>query len=289
MGEVPIMTSLGGKTIVITGATSGIGRQTALRLAGMGARLALVGRDRDRGEVARAAIRAQSPDCDVALFTADLSSMTEIRRLAGELLAALPRIDVLVNNAGAMFQERSLTVDGFERTFALNHMAYFLLTELLRERLIASAPARVVVVASEAHRRATLDLSDLQSERNYSGWQAYCRSKLANVLFARALARRLAGTGVTAHSLHPGFVDSRFGDAFGGMFGWGFGVAKKLFAITPERGAATSVHLATADGLVSGGYYVDCAPATPSPAGRDDAAADRLWDCTLALADAQGW
>jgi NAD(P)-dependent dehydrogenase (short-subunit alcohol dehydrogenase family) len=281
------MSSLDGKTIVITGATSGIGLQTALRLAAMGARLALVGRDRNRGEAARDAIRAQSPDCHIALFTADLTSLSEVRRLAGELLATLPKIDVLVNNAGAMFQERALTVDGFERTFALNHMAYVLLTELLRERLIASAPARVVVVASEAHRRATLDFSDLQNEKNFSGWQAYCRSKLANILFTRELARRLAGTGVTAHSLHPGFVDSRFGDAFGGVFGWGFGVAKKLFAITPVRGAQTSVHLATADGLVSGGYYVNCAPATPSSAGRDDAAAERLWVDTLALAFTQ--
>lgn len=282
------MTSLAGKTVVITGATSGIGFQTALRLARMGARVALVGRDRERGDATRAVIRAQCRDGDVTVFTADLSSMAQTRRVAGELLASLPAIDVLVNNAGAMFQERSLTVDGFERTFALNHMAYFLLTELLRERLAASAPARIVVVASEAHRRSTLDFSDLQSERDYSGWRAYCRSKLANILFTRELARRLAGSGVTAHCLHPGFVASGFGDEAGGMFGWGFGLAKRLFAITPERGAATSVHVALAEGLESGGYYVNCATATPSQAARDDVAAARLWEATARLAVTQG-
>lgn len=277
------MTDLSGKTIVITGATSGIGFQTALRLAQMGARLALVGRDQARGEAARTAIGRQVPGADIAVFTADLSSMAQTRRLGGELLAALPRIDVLINNAGAMFGRRSVTAEGLERTFALNHMGYFLLTDLLRERLIASAPSRVVVVASEAHRRATLDFADLQTERSYSGWRAYCRSKLANILFTRALARRLVGTGVAAHCLHPGFVASRFGDGFPGLFGVGFGLAKRLFAIRMEEGAETPVHVSVADGLASGGYYVRCAPASPSPAGRNDEAAERLWHDTVRI------
>lgn len=281
------MTSLTGKTIVVTGATSGIGFQTALRLAALGARLALVGRDRPRGEAARAAIQQQTPGCDVAVFTADLSSIAETRRLAGELLIALPKIDVLINNAGAIFPRRSLTVDGLERTFALNHMAYFLLTDLLRERLVASSPARIVVVASEAHRTAALDFSDLQNEHGYGGWRAYRRSKLANILFTRALARRLAGTGVSVHCLHPGFVASRFGDETGGVFALGIGLAKKLFAITPEQGALTSVHVTVADDLISGSYYVNRALATPSPAAQDDAAAERLWGCTVSLAGLQ--
>jgi NAD(P)-dependent dehydrogenase (short-subunit alcohol dehydrogenase family) len=281
------MTSLAGKTVVITGATSGIGLQTALRLAALGARLALVGRDRARGEAARAAIQRQTPGCEIALFTADLAAMAETRRLAGELLAVLPRIDILINNAGAIFARRSLTVDGLERTFALNHMAYFLLTDLLRERLVASAPSRIVVVASEAHRRAGLDFSDLQCERRYGGWRAYCRSKLANILFTRELARRLAGTGVTAHCLHPGFVASRFGDEPGGVFGFGIGIAKRLFAVPPERGAQTSVHVAMADDLVSGGYYVDSALTTPSIAAQDNAAAAQLWHRTADLAETQ--
>jgi NAD(P)-dependent dehydrogenase (short-subunit alcohol dehydrogenase family) len=278
------MTDLTGKIIVVTGATSGIGYETALRLARMGARLAIVGRDRNRGEAARRALAREVTAADIAVFTADLSSMAETRRLAGELLAALPRIDVLVNNAGAMFARRALTAEGLERTFALNHMAYFLLTDLLRERLVASAPSRVVVVASEAHRRASLDLDDLQTERNYGGWYAYCRSKLANILFTRELARRLTGTGVGAHCLHPGFVASGFDDGNKGVFHFGFGLAKRLFAIPVEAGARTSVHVAVADGLVDGGYYVKSALASPSAAAKDDDAALRLWQGTARLA-----
>jgi NAD(P)-dependent dehydrogenase (short-subunit alcohol dehydrogenase family) len=278
------MMKLAGKTVVITGATSGIGYETALRLARMGARLAIVGRDRNRGEAAGRALTREVATADIGVFTADLSSMAETRRLAGELLAALPRIDVLVNNAGAMFASRALTTEGLERTFALNHMGCFLLTDLLRERLVASAPSRVVVVASEAHRRASFDLDDLQSERNYGGWHAYCRSKLANILFTRELARRLTGTGVGAHCLHPGFVASGFDDGNKGVFHFGFGLAKRLFAISVEQGAQTPVHVAVADGLVAGGYYVKCALSSPSAAAQDDEVAQRLWRGTARLA-----
>jgi NAD(P)-dependent dehydrogenase (short-subunit alcohol dehydrogenase family) len=271
---------LAGKTFVITGATSGIGLETALRLAERGARLALVGRDRRRGEAALAAVRQRASGCDIQIHYADLMRLGEVRRLAFDLLSALPRIDVLLNNAGAIFRERQETADGLERTFALNHMAYFLLTDLLRDRLVESAPARVVNVASEAHRGARLDFADLQNARNYTGWSAYRRSKLANILFTRQLARRLEGTGVTANCLHPGFVASRFGDETGGLFRLGLSWAKSLFAISPEQGARTSVHVATAPepGITSGRYYVKSKPATPSPAALDDVAAVRLWD-----------
>jgi NAD(P)-dependent dehydrogenase (short-subunit alcohol dehydrogenase family) len=281
------MTGMAGKTVVVTGATSGIGRQTALRLAGMGARVALVGRDARRGEAARAAIAEEVPGADIMVFTADLAAMAETRRLAGELLGALPKIDVLINNAGAMFSRRVVTADGLERTFALNHMGGFLLTSLLRERLVASAPSRVVVVASEAHRRAQLDLADLQTRNRYSGWIAYCRSKLANILFTRELARQLAGTGVGAHCLHPGFVASGFGDNADGPFGLVFGAAKRLLAISVEQGADTPVYVASADGMVSGGYYVKSAPVEPAAAALDDDAAASLWQATTRLAGLQ--
>jgi len=276
-----------GKTCVITGATSGIGLAAAVALAERGADLALVGRDRARGEATLARVRAAAPGARATLHYADLLRRSEVRRLGADLLAAYPRIDVLVNNAGALFRDRDVTEDGLERTFALNHMAYFLLTQLLRERLAASAPARVVSVASRAHQQVSgLDLDDLNLERHYSGWTAYCRSKLANILFTRALARRLAGTGVTANCLHPGFVASRFGDNNRGAFRSGFGIAKQLFAISEVRGAETIVYLASDPGVAatSGGYFASSKPATPSAAAHDDRAAERLWEMSAKLA-----
>jgi NAD(P)-dependent dehydrogenase (short-subunit alcohol dehydrogenase family) len=209
---------------------------------------------------------------------ADLSRLDEVRSL-GARLAALPRIDVLINNAGAMFQRRQITPDRLERTFALNHLAYFVLTDLLRDRLIESAPARIVNVASEAHRGAKLHFDDLQSEHNYRGFAAYGRSKLCNILFTRELARRLQGTGVTANCLHPGFVASRFGDDNGGLFRIGIGIAKRLLAISLEDGAATSIHLASAPEVEgrTGLYFDKCKPATPSAAAQDDTVAQELW------------
>lgn len=275
-----------GKTCVITGATSGIGLAAAEALAARGASLALIGRDRARGEAALTRLRAAASGVRVSMHYADLLRMSEVRRLGAELLAAYPRLDVLVNNAGALFQRREVTEDGLERTFALNHMAYFLLTQLLRERLAASAPARVVSVASRAHQQARgLDLDDLNLERGYRGWTAYCRSKLANILFTRELARRLAGTGVTANCLHPGFVASRFGDNNRGAFRWGIGFAKRLFAISEARGAETIVYLASdpAVAAITGGYFADSRPATPSHAGQDDATAARLWEISANL------
>jgi NAD(P)-dependent dehydrogenase (short-subunit alcohol dehydrogenase family) len=274
-----------GKLCVITGATSGIGFEAACALARQGAILALTGRDKERGEATLARLRAATPDVRAAMHYADLSSMAEVRRLGAELLAAYPRIDVLINNAGGLFREREVTADGLERTFALNHMAYFLLTHALRDRLAASTPARVINVASRAHVGVRLDFDDLNGERQYDGWTAYRRSKLANILFTRELARRLAGTGVTATCLHPGFVASRFGDNNRGAFRWAFALAK-FTAISPRRGAETIVYLASAPEAAgaTGGYFARSAPAIPSEAARDDGAARRLWQASVAIA-----
>ncbi len=279
-----------GKVCVITGATSGIGLIAAERLAAHGARLVLIGRDPARGETALARIRQRVPGAQLAIRYADLSLLAEMERLAAEIAAAEPCIDVLVNNAGAMFSRRSVTADGLERTFALNHMAYFLMSNRLRDCLAAAAPSRIVSVASAAHRGNTLDFSDLQYEQNYRGFTAYGRSKLANILFTRELARRLAGTGVTANCLHPGFVATRFGDNNGGLIRLGIGVAKNFFAISPEKGAETIVYLATSPEVAgtTGGYFAKSRPATPTAAAQDDAAARRLWEDSAKIAGLPG-
>lgn len=274
------------KTCVITGATDGIGLEAAMRLGALGARLVLVGRNREKGERALQRLRARVPGVLVELHYADLSRRGEILRLAPELLRAAPRIDVLVNNAGAFFARRDMTEDELERTFALNHIGYFLLTHLLRERLVASAPARIVNVASEAHRNATLDLDDLQCANRYSGWLAYQRSKLCNILFTRELARRLVGTGVTANCLHPGFVATSFGDNNAGWFRIGFGLAKRFSAISIERGAETPVYVASSaeiEGL-SGRYFDKCRERAPNAAAQDDVTAAKLWEASVKLA-----
>lgn len=277
------MGDLTGKTIVITGATSGIGLCAALALARQGADLVLVGREPARGEAAVAAVAGEPGGATARFVQADLLRRDELHRLAA-ILSALPRIDVLLNNAGAIFHRRAVTADGLERTFALNHMAYFTLTALLRERLAASAPARVVNVASEAHRGASLDFADLQNE-SYSWWRAYQRSKLCNILFTRELARRLGGTGVTANCLHPGFVATRIGDDTGGVLRLATRVAKRLFALSPEAGAATPVYLASSSDVAetSGAYFIARSPAAPSSAAQDDAAARRLWEASARI------
>jgi NAD(P)-dependent dehydrogenase (short-subunit alcohol dehydrogenase family) len=279
-----------GKVIVITGATSGIGQVAAERLAGMGARVVLVARDEARGEAALARLAEHAPGMAHSIHYADLSRLAETTRVAAEIAAAEPRIDVLINNAGALFNARRLTADGIERTFALNHMAYFALTHGLRERLTASAPARVVNVASEAHRRATLDFQDLQSKAAYGGFKVYGRSKLCNILFTRELARRLTGTGVTANCLHPGFVATRFGDESGGLLSYGVRFAK-LFAISPEKGADTIIYLASLPEVaqVSGSYFYKRRPATPSSAAQNDNDARRLWAESERLAGIERW
>jgi NAD(P)-dependent dehydrogenase (short-subunit alcohol dehydrogenase family) len=268
-----------GKTCIITGA-SGIGLATAARLGALGARLVLVGHDHDKGEGALARLRASMPGIVVEMHYADLSRPDELLRLAKALLSTAPRIDVLLNNAGALFARRETAPDGLERTFALNHMGYFRLTALLWARLIASAPARIVNVASEAHRGVRLDFNDLQSVRGYSGWKAYQRSKLANILFTRELAHRLRGTGVTANCLHPGFVATRFGDNNGGVWRLRIAIGKLIAAIPVERGAETPLYVASSPQLdgVTSAYFDKCRERAPDAAAQDDRIAAQLWE-----------
>jgi NAD(P)-dependent dehydrogenase (short-subunit alcohol dehydrogenase family) len=268
-----------GKTCVITGATAGIGFETAAQLGALGARLVLVGRDVNKGEAALAQLRSRIPGVTAEMHYADLARPDEILRLSRTLLSSAPRIDVLLNNAGAIFARRETTPDGLERTFALNHMGYFRLTALLRPRLISSAPARIINVASEAHRGARLNIDDLQSASGYSGWKAYQRSKLANILFTRELARQLHGTGVTANCLHPGFVATNFGNNNRGIWRFSIAVAKSVGAISVERGAVTPVYLASASdiGSTTGKYFRKCRERSPDDLATDDAAAARLW------------
>ncbi len=275
-----------GKTCIVTGATAGIGLEAAVRLGALGARLVLVGRNRDKGETALRLIRARAPRVEAEMFYADLARSDEIARIAPELLRAAPRIDVLLNNAGAFFARREVTSEGLERTFALNHMGYFRLTALLRERILASAPARIVNVASGAHRKAELDFDDLQCAQNYTGWKAYQRSKLCNILFTRELARQLAGSGVTANALHPGFVATSFGDNNRGFVRLAVGLAKRFSAISIERGAETPVFVASAPEVaaVSGRYFYESRECAPSKAAQDDRAAARLWAESVKLA-----
>jgi NAD(P)-dependent dehydrogenase (short-subunit alcohol dehydrogenase family) len=284
------MASLAGKTVVVTGGTGGLGWQTALALAAMDARLVLIGRDPARGEAALDYLRRQSAGAAVEAHYADLSGLDGVRGIAATLGEKLDRIDVLVNNAGAIFNRREVTEDGLERTFALNHMGYFLLTLLLWDKLLRSAPARIVNVASEAHRGARLDFADLQSSKRYGGWKAYRRSKLCNILFTRELARRLAGSGVTANCVHPGFCATGIGNNTSGWFRRGVRLAKRLFAIPPERGARTLIYAAAAPELadVNGAYFIDCRPATPSPEAQDDESARRLWEASARIAGPGG-
>jgi NAD(P)-dependent dehydrogenase (short-subunit alcohol dehydrogenase family) len=276
-----------GKTIVATGATSGIGAAAVLALAGMGARIVVIARDEARAKATMRKLEATAPGLDHRLHLADLSRMAETRKVGAAIAASEPRIDVLINNAGAIFSNRRVTPEGLELTFALNHMAYFVLTEALRERLIATAPARVVSTSSIAHERASLDFGDLQSAKGYGGLKVYSRSKLANILFTRELARRLAGTGVTANCLHPGVVATRFGESSGGMAELLIPFLRPFF-ISAEKGADTIVYLASSPQVAdtTGGYFIKRRIAEPSAAARDDAAAKRLWIESEKLANA---
>jgi NAD(P)-dependent dehydrogenase (short-subunit alcohol dehydrogenase family) len=281
---------LAGRTCLVTGATSGLGQETAIGLARLGAHVILVGRSASRGERARAEVGARSGNPRVDLLLADLSVQAEVRRLAAEVLERAPRLDVLVNNAGVMNLSRTLTADGLEATFAVNHLAYFLLSNLLLPRLAASAPARIVNVASDAHRFGKLDLGDLQSERAYGGlpvvgaMRVYAMTKLANLLFTDELARRTRGSGVTVNAVHPGFVASRLGSNNGA-------VARAVifllrpFALSPAQGAETSIHVASAPELegVTGRYFARSREAEPSGAARDRTLAGKLWDASARL------
>ena len=277
--------SMKGTTVVITGATSGIGEVGACRLAAQGARIVFIARDAERAAATLSRLQALSPQVQHVHHLADLSSLAEMKRVAQTIAAREPVIDVLINNAGAMFARRELTSDALERTFALNHMAYFVITNLLLPQLQAAPAGRIVSTASDAHRGARLDFDDLQSERGYSALGAYGRSKLMNILFTRELARRLSGTHVTANCLHPGFVATRFGDHNAGLMALGFRFAKR-FALTPEQGAQTLVYLASSAEVaaVSGRYFARCATAMPRPQAQSDADAQRLWGLSARLA-----
>jgi NAD(P)-dependent dehydrogenase (short-subunit alcohol dehydrogenase family) len=279
---------MNGKTIVATGATSGIGEAAVLALAGLGARIVFVARDEARAQATMRKLEAKAPGLGHRTHLADLSSMADTRKAGAAIAASEPRIDVLINNAGALFSERRVTPEGLELTFALNHMAYFVLTEALRDNLIASAPARIVSTSSAAHQGATLDFGDLQSARGYGGLKVYGRSKLANILFTRELARRLAGTGVTANCLHPGVVATRFGSSSGGLMGRLIPFLRPFF-ISPEKGADTIVYLASSPEVVrtTGEYFVNRKVAQPSATARDDGAATRLWEASETLAGAR--
>ena len=283
MGETP-GGPMAGKTVVVTGATAGIGKATAMGLATMGANLAITGRDRERTECAAREVRAAGRG-QVDVFVADLSSQAEVRRLAGEVLQTCPRIDVLVNNVGGYWNTRHVTADGLEHTFALNHLAPFLLTSLLLDRLKQSAPARVVTVSSNAHTTGQVDFDDLQGERSYSGSRAYSQSKLANVLFTYELARRLQSIDVTANSLHPGVVNTSFGAEDPGSLQRLIIPFVRPFLKAPEQGAATSIHLASSPDLeqVTGRYFANSKPKRSSKRSYDEATAARLWQVSTDL------
>src|SRR5438067_1568910 len=274
-----------GKTVLVTGGTGGIGKATALGLARLGARVGITGRDIARAEAAAAQIRTASTNPAVDAFAADLSSQTHVRRLAREVLDLYPRLDVLVNNVGGFWTHRHVTADGLEHTFALNHLAPFLLTSLLLDRLKASAPARIVTVASGAHTLGRLNFDDLQGELKYSGQRAYNASKLANVMFTYELARRLQGSGVTATVLHPGVVRTAFGAEDQAAFFTILSPLIRPFLKTAAQGAATSIYLASSPQVegVTGVYYSNSKPKKSSTSSHHAGVARRLWQVSTDL------
>jgi NAD(P)-dependent dehydrogenase (short-subunit alcohol dehydrogenase family) len=278
--------SMEGKTCVITGATSGIGRAAAEALAAMGARIVMIARNKERGEAMLAKLRDRFPHAGHSIYYADLLRVAEVRQAAADIAAAEPRVDVLINNAGAMFAWRKLTPDGFERTFALNHVAPFVLTHGLRERLFAAAPARVVNTSGALHHLATLHLDDLRLEHRYNAFYAYAHAKLCCVLFTRELARRWAGKQVTANCLHPGEVATSFGYRSGGLIPYAFALIH-LFGSSPEKGASPIVRLASAREYagVTGRYFYKARLARPNPLAEDDENAERLWQATARLVE----
>jgi retinol dehydrogenase-14 len=276
---------MAGRTVLITGATSGIGRETARGLAAMGAQVAIVGRDRSRTEATARDVRAAAGP-PVELFVADLSAQSEVRRLADEALDRLPRIHVLVNNVGGFWQSRHVTADGLEHTFALNHLAPYLLTSLLLERLRESGPSRVVTVSSNAQAMGRIDFADLQGEWDYSGSRAYDQSKLANLLFAYELARRLGpGSAVTSNALHPGLVSTSFGAEDPALVQRLLVPFLRPLMKSPTRGAATSIHVASASALdgTTGRYFAKSKVRRSSKQSYDTTVAARLWQVSAEL------
>jgi NAD(P)-dependent dehydrogenase (short-subunit alcohol dehydrogenase family) len=285
------MSEMSGRTVVVTGANTGIGFETAAAMAGMGADVVITARDPAKGEAAAARIRERHPRARVEAMELDLARLDDVRRFAKDLEARRERLHVLVNNAGLMLDRRTTTIDGFETTFQVNHLGPFLLTNLLLDRLKASAPARIVNVSSTAHHGARLDFDDLQSERGYAGMRVYAMTKLCNILFTRELARRLEGTGVTANALHPGTVRTGFGQEgdTGGLWRIAWAIGRPFF-LSPRQGARTSVYLASSPEVEgrSGAYYTRCRPSRTSRAAQDDEAARRLWEISARLAGIDG-
>jgi NAD(P)-dependent dehydrogenase (short-subunit alcohol dehydrogenase family) len=276
------------QVVVVTGGNSGIGKEAAAALAAMGATVVITARDEAKGQAALEEIHRRTGSERVEVMALDLADFASIRAFASQLLDRHDRLDVLVNNAGGILSQRLETVQGFEMTFGVNHLGHFLLTDLLLDRLKASAPARVITVSSFGHRFAVSGLSfaDLQSEHGYWAMDAYAKSKLANILFTRELARRTVGTGVTANTLHPGVVRTGFGNADDTTGLERLTIAStSAFYVSPERGARTTVFLASDPDVAprTGGYYVRCREHRPSRAARDDAAARRLWDVSEQL------
>jgi NAD(P)-dependent dehydrogenase (short-subunit alcohol dehydrogenase family) len=267
-----------GRICIVTGATSGIGFATAKILARQGATVVTVGRNPAKGTDTVTRIRQQTGNHSVQYLQADLSVQAQVRGLAQEFQGAHSRLDVLINNVGAFFRERQLSVDGIEMTFALNYLNVFLLTNLLLDTLKASDPARIVNVSSDAHRGARLDFDDLESRRSYRGFRAYAQSKLAVILFTYELSRRLEGTGVTVNVLHPGFVATNMYQNSGKLFKL-LRPLISLLAKSPEEGAETSIYLATSTEMegVTGKYFNKKRAVRSAPASYDEAAAQRLW------------
>ena len=274
-----------GKTVLVTGGTSGIGEVAAVRLAEKGARIILIARDEKRAEVTLAKLRTANPASNHVSHLADLSLMVETKRVGEEIALREARIDVLLNNAGALFNRREETTEGLEKTFATNHMAYFVLTNVLLDKLKGTPGARIVCTASDAHKGNRLDFDDLQSKKRYMGFSVYGRTKLCNILFTRELARRIAGTGLTANALHPGFVATRFGAGSGGFMDMVLKVAKPVGAISPEEGAKTIIYLASSPDVanISGDYFYKCKVSTPTKEAQNDADAKRLWEISAKL------
>ncbi len=280
MASDPSWPGVAGKQVLLTGATSGIGLAAAVELARRGARLAIVARSKERAAEAVHQVNAATPAAMVDVLEADLSSQASVRALAAKALEHYPKLDVLVNNAGAIYETRDLTEDGIERTWATNHLAPFLLTTLLEDRLKESAPARVITTSSDAHQRARIPFDDLAAERSYGlrGFERYGQSKLANILFTLELARQLEGTGVSAYCFHPGLVNTGFNHNNGLFMTIGMAIVRP-FSRTPEKGAETLVWLADSpEAGPSGAYFYDQKPMTPTAEAQDAAVARRLWE-----------
>lgn len=276
--------SMKNKTVVITGATSGLGKISAEALAGMGASLILVGRNETRGGQTVAEIKSKTGNSNLTFLTANLSSMAEVKHLASEINTRVEKIDVLLNNAGAIFMNRQTTIDGYEMTLALNHLSPFLLTNLLMNKLIGAPAARIVTVSSMAHRFSNLDFNDLMSQTGYSAWRVYGTSKLANILFTYQLANNLKDTPVTANTLEPGFVKTNFGRSNGGIYKIMVSISM-ILAISPEQGAKTSIYLASSPEVegVNGKFFSNCKPVRSSASSYNEETGRRLWDSSLKL------